>query len=117
MTEDVQKLTLAQAKWIEQRALTFLQVGTHGPVAAFQEVLDELTAKPGDPEWCDGCKLASLGIKYMLHKCPKCGDEFQVAFQTLCSGPPCSHRDFKPAFCPIDRWGEKGGDADGNRRP
>lgn len=55
MEGEMRKLTPKQARWVEERAYDLRKAGTHGVVASFQEALDEVTAKPGDEEFCEGC--------------------------------------------------------------
>jgi len=90
-----EKLTPAQARWIEERAYQLREAGTHFVLAAFQDALDELTADPGDREFCQGCEYWGRGYASPTDKIPVWD---------------CEHWNARDGYCPTDHWGEKGED-------
>jgi len=100
---EILKLTRAQVRWIENRACSLYETHTWG--SALEQAIHELTAKPGEKPYCQDCEW--WGYESRAKYCVRDG---VISVSDDRMGWGCNHPDARDSFCPIDRWGDKGGE-------
>jgi len=108
---EVEKLTPAQARAIETLARAYYKDKGPGRVVRGQDyntAIWALTPQPGEAGFCEGCewwRYEELPESYLQSFGLTRGDFPRPKWQ-------CHHQKSRPRLCPIDRWGEKGGDTE-----
>jgi len=111
------RLTPAQAEVLEKR---LFDGGLIAPVGvgcwlsnSIRKIIHKLTAKPGEHEFC-GARIDGIPCFYWRYYVRKAVAGLGPNSYEIFPGDGtlrCRHPDAKKSYCPIDRWGEKGGDA------